>query len=235
MRMASTQDLAAPGAAAGPDFRHVRVWLFDLDNTLYPHGSELLAEAERRICLFIQRHIGLDEGEAWRLQKECLRDAGSTLAGLVRRFAIDPESYFAFVNDVDVTTLAPDPKLRAGLARLPGKRFVFTNNCARYAERVLGRLGITEMFDGICDIRAARFAAKPARGAYDAAITCSGAVPARAAMFDDAARNLLPAHALGMTTVWLRPPGGAAGAPHIHHETQDLGEFLHVIEVASTP
>lgn len=227
-----------PESAAGtplcrPDFTHIRAWIFDLDNTLYPHGSKVLVEAEQRICLFIQNHFGLSRDEARRLQKDCLAVEGSTLSGLVKRFGIDPEPYLAFVNDVDVTRLDPAPELRSGLSRLPGTRIVFTNNCANYAARVLNRLGIDDIFDAVCDIRHIGFAAKPARASYEKVLAHTAAAAKDCAMFEDSERNLVPAHALGITTVWL----GAQGAkppikpPHVHHCTDDLSQFLHSIEV----
>ena len=223
------------GAAPRLDFTHVRAWIFDLDNTLYPHGSEVLVEAEKRICRFIESHFGLSAADAWRLQKDCLRVEGSTLSGLVKRFAIDPEPYLAYVNDVDVTTLSPAPDLQRALARLPGKRIVFTNNCGHYAARVLSRLGIEDELDAICDIRTVGFAAKPSRASYEKVVDSLGVAPAKSAMFEDAERNLIPAHAMGMTTVWLRSPADRNAAPpaHIHHHTDDLTRFLNTIEVHS--
>jgi putative hydrolase of the HAD superfamily len=210
-------------------FQPIEGWLFDLDNTLYPYGSAVLLEAEQRICRFIEERFRLSKAEAWQLQKNCLAENGSTLAGLIERFAIDPEPYLAFVNDVDVTTLAPAPELKDALDGLPGKRAVFTNNCAHYAERVLDQLGIEECFDAICDIRTTGFAAKPTPSAYRAVVIA----PAHCAMFEDAERNLAPAHALGMTTVWLQNPGvDRLPLPsHVHHDTDDLARFLQSIKV----
>src|SRR5215467_11030901 len=98
----SAEEMAPPGGPVGaglrPNFRHIGAWLFDLDNTLYPFGSQVLIDAEQRICRFIEDRFGLPQSQAWRLQKDCLRDHGATLSGLVARFAIDPEAYFAFVN-----------------------------------------------------------------------------------------------------------------------------------------
>lgn len=232
-----TQDFVVTSPSPeGPDFSHVEAWIFDLDNTLYPPGSAVLLEAEQRICHFIEERLGLARADAWRLQKDCLREDGSTLAGLIKRFSIDPEPYLAFVNDVDVTTLSPAPQLREALARLPGKRIVFTNNCARYAERVLGRLGVADQFGAICDIRAIGFAAKPSPAAYTATVACTGVAPQRSAMFEDAERNLAPAHAIGMTTVWLRHPAEEHPPPaHVHHYTDDLVPFLHSIKVRTRP
>ncbi len=237
MRRALTQDFVVSGpspnkGATAPDFSHIEGWIFDLDNTLYPPGSAVLIEAEQRICRFIEERFGLAQADAWRLQKDCLIEDGSTLAGLIKRFAIDPEPYLAFVNDVDVTTLAPAPELRDALLRLPGPRVVFTNNCAHFAERVLTRLGIADQFGAICDIRTTGFAAKPAAKAYSATLARTGVPPERCAMFEDAERNLAPAHAIGMTTVWLRHTAQEHALPaHVHHCTDDLPRFLQSIKV----
>ena len=52
----------------------------------------------------------------------------------------------------------------------------------------------------------------------------------RAAVIEDIARNLAPAAALGMTTVWLRndSPVGVEGADgdHVHHVIDDLVPWL---------
>ena len=98
---------------------------------------------------------------------------------------------------------------------------------------MLDRLGIAPLFDEICDIRTVGFTAKPARASYEAVVARTGVSAARSAMFEDAERNLAPAHAMGMTTVWLKtaPDADAAAPPHVHHHTDDLTEFLHAIEV----
>src|SRR5688572_608217 len=132
-----------------PDFTAIEHWIFDLDNTLYAADATLMQGVEARICLFVQQELDLDPTQAWDLQKSYFRQYGTTLAGLMQNHSTDAESYLSFVNDVDVTTLAPDPHLVAGLARLPGKRIVFTNNCGRYAERVLEQLKILHLFDDV--------------------------------------------------------------------------------------
>jgi putative hydrolase of the HAD superfamily len=222
-------------ASARADFRHIEHWIFDLDNTLYAADATLMVELEARICRFVQRELGLDETRAWEVQKTYFRTYGTTLAGLMRHHGTDPEAYLSFVNDeVEVSGLIPDPQLLAGLERLPGKRFVLTNNCGRYGERVLTQLGMAHLFADIWDVRRSEFQPKPQRAAYDTLVRHANIVGPSAAMFDDLSANLEPARALGMTTVWLRKPGdGAAPLPHIDHATDDLAQFLHSIEVAN--
>ena len=123
---------------------------------------------------------------------------------------------------------------------MPGRRYIFTNGCRNHAARILDRLRIAHLFDEIWDIRTIGFQPKPEPAAYDRVVAAAGITPAGAAMFDDIARNLVPAHALGMTTVWLKtdqawahqgPEFPVASAGHIDHETADLTVFLNSIGI----
>jgi putative hydrolase of the HAD superfamily len=236
MSSASAQPELLENAAPKPDFRAVEHWIFDLDNTLYAADATLMRTVEARICLFVQQELDLDEIRAWDLQKSYFRQYGTTLAGLMQNYGTDAESYLSFVNDVDVSSLAPDPHLVAGLSRLPGKRFIFTNNCGRYAERVLEQLHILDLFDDVWDVRRTEFRPKPAQAAYDALTQHAEIACDRAAMFDDLSENLQPAHSLGMKTVWLRKAGDfSTPGAHVDYEADDLAQFLHAIKVASPP
>jgi putative hydrolase of the HAD superfamily len=234
MRQEKSRDFRGGRPLSGPDFRHVQSWIFDLDNTLYPADGGLMDLLESRIQAFVQRELGLDPTAAWEVQKRYFREHGTTLCGLMRHHRTDPEAYLGFVNDIDVSALAPNPQLVAALSRLPGERYVFTNNCGRYAERILKQLGIAHLFADIWDVRVMGFTPKPARAAYDAVVLRSNIPAAAAAMFDDLIANLEAAHALGMTTVWLRKRGQVlSGAAHIHHEIDDLVSFLQSVEVSA--
>jgi putative hydrolase of the HAD superfamily len=193
---------------------------------------------EERICVFVQNHFGLPRDAAWEIQKRYLRDYGSTLAGLVRHDGVDPDLYHDAVNDLAALSLKPDATLRAALLRLPGQRLVFTNNCGRYAANVLKALGIDDLFETIVDVRALDYVPKPQESAYDTLFQLGGFAPQTAALFDDSVRNLVPARARGMTTVWFNNGGGQSHwrvdgqALHIDHETDDLAAFLHAIRIS---
>jgi putative hydrolase of the HAD superfamily len=220
-----------------PDFRHIQNWIFDLDHTLYTVDKAQHVAMEERICIFVQRHFGIARKPAWEIQKRYLRDHGSTLAGLVLHHGVDPDTYHDAINDVDALMLRPNAALQAGLARLPGQRLVFTNNCGRFAERVLRQLGIDTLFGEIVDARALNFLPKPNPSAYDTLIARGGFAPEHAVLFDDSQRNLVPARARGMTTVWFNDGQGQSywriedAALHIDHETGDLAAFLHSVRV----
>lgn len=221
------------------DFGHVDSWVFDLDHTLYTFDAAGQARMEERICRYVQAHFGIARDPAWAIQKQYLKDYGSTLAGLVMHERIDPDEYHAAVNDLEAMDLQANAALRKGLERLPGRRFVFTNNCGRFAAGVLGKLGVDDLFDGIVDARIMDYVPKPQAGAYEALLRHGQFDPRRAALFDDSPRNLVPARALGMTTVWYNDGLGQSHwrlenpDAHIDHQTDDLPTFLQTIRTAS--
>jgi len=213
-----------------------RDWVFDLDNTLYPAACNLFLQVDRRIQQFIMDMFDAGPDEARKIQKSFFHEYGTTLNGLMRHHGVEPTVYLEYVHDIDVSPVPPDPALDRVLERLPGRKLVYTNGSVPHAERVLERLGVARHFGGVFDIVAAGYVPKPEPAAFDAFVARYEVDPARAVMFEDIARNLAPAHALGMTTVWLRSDhhwsGGDENDPHIHHAIDDLVEWL--ADVAET-
>ena len=182
---------------------HIESWIFDLDNSLYPASSNLFELIDLRMGEYIQQLLGCDPVEARRVQKGHFLAHGTTLAGLMRDHGVDPHEFLDFVHDIDLARLAADPVLVDALDRLPGRKFVFTNADAGYARRVLDRLGLANAFDGMHDIHAMAYVPKPHPDAYAVLCERHRIDPRRALFADDMARNLAPAKALGMTTVWV--------------------------------
>ena len=186
-----------------PRLAHVESWIFDLDNSLYPASTDLFALIDQRMGAYIERLLGCDPVEARRVQKQHFVAHGTTLAGLMRDHGVDPHDFLDFVHDIDLARLSADPALVTALDRLPGRKFVFTNADEAYARRVLDRLGLANAFDGMHDIHAMAYQPKPNPDAYSALCERHDIDPARALFADDMARNLAPAKAIGMTTVWV--------------------------------
>jgi 2,3,4,5-tetrahydropyridine-2-carboxylate N-succinyltransferase len=175
--------MTAPGL--GPDLAHVDTWLFDLDDTLYPPECELMALVNERMTAFVARQTGLPWDEARALQKRYYREHGTTLAGLMAFHRVDPAAFIAEVQDVAMDTVAPDPALRAALSRLPGRRLVFTNAGSRYAEKVLARLGLADLFEDVFHIEAADYIPKPQPACFARMLARHAVAPAGAAFFED--------------------------------------------------
>ena len=212
-------------------FYDIDAWVFDLDNTLYPAQHNLFAQVDKRMTAFIQDALSVSREEAYRLQKDYLRDYGTTLAGLMNRHNMAPDAFLDFVHDIDVSVLAPDTALRDMIDALPGRKFIFTNGTQDHATRVATRLGIGGLFHDIFDIVSANYVPKPNAQIYPAMLAQFGIEAQRSAFFEDMARNLPPAHALGMTTVLLRDAdtpdyGGPVGDEHIDHHAPDVKDIL---------
>ncbi|GGF08779.1 pyrimidine 5'-nucleotidase [Aliidongia dinghuensis] len=208
----------------------IEAWVFDLDNTLYPAGSNLFAQIAERMSEYIMRLLGVDAEAALAERKRLFQAYGTTMRGLMTEHAIDPHSFLAHVHDIDLTVIEPAPALDAALDGLSGRKLVFTNGSVRHAERVLERLGIARHFEVLFDIAAAEFQPKPHPSGYQKLIDLHAVVPARAAMVEDMARNLEPAAALGMLTLWVRSPldwqREGADEPYVHYQTDDLTGWL---------
>ncbi len=209
---------------------HIATWIFDLDNTLYPPEADLFALIDARMTDYIERLLGLGFEEARALQKGWFRDHGTTLAGLMREHHVDPRDFLDHVHDIALDRLVPDPALVEAIAVLPGRRLIYTNGDAAYAGRVLAALGLADLFEHVHDIHACAYVPKPDPLGYRALCDGHGVDPARAIFFEDMARNLAPAKALGMTTVWVNngSESGALGShpDFIDYETPALVPFL---------
>jgi putative hydrolase of the HAD superfamily len=220
-----------PPARTEPIDPHaIDTWIFDLDNTLYPARCNLFAQIDRRMGEFIQALLGLDAVAAKALQKQYFREHGTTMRGLMNEHGVDPHVFMEHVHTIDLEPVPPSPALAAALARLPGRKIVFTNGSVAHAERVLARRGIAEAFGGVFDIVASDFRPKPDPVPYAKLCTAYAVEPTRAVMVEDMVRNLLPAHAMGMRTVWVPTASewsrDGSDLDHVHHIAEDLEAWL---------
>lgn len=209
-------------------------WLFDLDNTLYSPYSDIFPRIHERMQLYIMERFGASAEEADALRFIYFRKYGTTLAGLMAEHRIEPQDFLDYIHDVPLDSITPDPHINAALARLSGRKIIFTNADKKHALRILAHLGMTAYFDGVFDIGDSAYVCKPETGAYQALLDRYGLDAGKCWMVDDMERNLHAASQLGMTTVWLRheapwlriKPGLAENYPHCHHVTEDLTGFL---------
>ena len=213
-----------------PRFAHVTDWIFDLDNTLYPASTRLFDLIDERMSAYVARLLDCDPVEARRVQKNYFRDHGTTLAGLMAHHDVDPHHFLDDVHDIPLDRIAPDQRLAEALRRLPGRRFVFTNGSDAYAGRVLAAIGIGEDFHGLIDIHACDYRPKPDPHGYGLLVERFGIDPTRAVLVEDMAKNLGPAKALGMTTIWVN--NGSENGDHlsdpaaIDFEITDVADWL---------
>ncbi|GAA6208553.1 pyrimidine 5'-nucleotidase [Cognatishimia sp. WU-CL00825] len=205
-------------------FSHVTTWVFDLDNTLYPPEVNLFAQIEQRMTQYVMGALSVPRDIANKLRTEYWHTYGTTLSGLMREHDVDPVPYLQDVHDISFENLTPDPDLIAYISALPGRKIVYTNGTAPYAENVLDARGLSPLFDAVYGIEHAGYLPKPERAAFDAIFTADGLRTEQAAMFEDDHRNLQAPHDMGLRTVHVAP--APVTAQHIHHHTDDLTGFL---------
>ncbi|WP_116091088.1 pyrimidine 5'-nucleotidase [Sphingomonas crusticola] len=215
-----------------PALAHIDAWIFDLDNTLYPASSDLFGLIDKRMTAYVARLTGLPHDEAYQLQKSYFREHGTTLSGLMAEHGVDPHEFLGDVHAIEMDVLREDRRLVDAIARLPGRKLIFTNGDTPYAQRVLARVGLSQTFEAIHDIHAMAYQPKPDPRAYRSMVDAFGIDPARALFADDLARNLAPAKALGITTLWIDNGSEQVGddkGDGIDYRTADLGQWLHEI------
>lgn len=196
------------------------IWLFDLDNTLHDAGAWVFGQISAAMTEFLRRELDLTPEAADELRRHYWRRYGATLIGVVRHHDVRAAH---FLSD---THRLPDLELQvaghahdlAALGRLPGRKVVLTNAPQRYAERVLGALGIVRHFDAVIAIEGMRMFGhlrpKPdARMLRHVAARLK--VPAsRCVLVEDTLEHQRAARRVGMRTVWmrryLREPGGSS-------------------------
>jgi putative hydrolase of the HAD superfamily len=182
-----------------------RVWLFDLDNTLHDANPHIFPHIHRSMREYIERLLGVDAAEASRIRERYWTRYGTTLAGLVRHHGVDPNHFLAETHRfMDLPSMVVyDRALATMLARLPGRKYVFSNAPTRYATAVLDIMGLRHRFDGIWTIERLRFAQKPSLAGFRRLLSRERLRPAQCVMVEDSAGNLKPARQLGMKTVLI--------------------------------
>jgi putative hydrolase of the HAD superfamily len=226
-------------------FGSIEAWVFDLDNTLYPHHL-LWQQVDDRIRAFIENFLKVSHDEAFRIQKDYYKRYGTTMRGLMSEHGLNPDDYLEFVHRIDHSPLEPNPALGAALQKLPGRKLILTNGTRKHADAVMKRLAVHEHFEDVFDIIAAELEPKPSPKTYERFLVRHEVDPGKAAMFEDLARNLEAPHALGMTTVLVVPQGQrevfredweleGRDDPHVDHVTDDLAGFLEAIAPLITP
>ena len=240
-RQASSVPLPlAPASDVRARFAHVDTWVFDLDNTLYPPGSEMWPQIDNRITLYLMHLFGLDGLSARALQKYYYRRYGTTLHGLMAEHDISHADFLEFVHDIDRSSLLPNLELAKSIGQLPGRKLILTNGSRTHALRTAEQLGLSLLFEDVFDIVAGDLIPKPDIGAYEKFFAKHHVDPTRAAMFEDIARNLLVPHQRGMVTILVVPKVAAADYrepwertgltdPHVEFVADDLARFLSML------
>ena len=189
-------------------------WLFDLDNTLHNASPHIFPHINRSMTAYMAEHLRLSEADAGELRAKYWRSYGATLLGLIRHHDTDPQHFLWHTHQFPdlARMLVSEVGLRHALRRLRGRKILFSNAPAHYAEAILALLNIGDLFDAVYTVERVRFQPKPEAGGFRHILQREGLVAKRCVMVEDSLPNLRAAKKLGMKTVWVtresRHPSG---------------------------
>ena len=215
------------------DLKKIKYWIFDLDNTLYSGDTKVFDQVDKKMSKFISEKLNVSIEEAKKIQKNYFHEYNTTLNGMIKNHEIDADEFLEFVHDVNLDFLKANKPLEREISNLNGKKFIFTNGSKAHAANVTKRIGIEKLFDGVFDIVESDFIPKPSIEPYKKIIEKYKIEPQYSIFIEDIARNLKPAHELGMKTVWIKndEPWAAkfSDSDFINYKTDNLAKFLKEI------
>ena len=210
----------------------INTWIFDLDNTLYSADSGIFQQVSDLMGKFVSKHLNIDISEAKKIQSKYYKQNGTTLRGMMDNHGVDPDEFLEEVHNLDYSIVGPNYKLNEALDKLKGRKIIYTNANQKHVDNVLLRLELTNKFDEIYDIKMASYIPKPAIEPYKKLIEKFNIDPQYSIMFDDIAKNLVPAKNVGFTSVWIDhgyenfSDDIKSSEKYLDYKTKDLSLFL---------
>ena len=210
----------------------INTWIFDLDNTLYSADSGIFQQVHKLMGEFISKNLQLNIEEAKKLQSKYYKQHGTTLRGMMDNHGIDPDYFLDEVHKLDYSIVGANKILNEELHKLKGRKIIYTNANKKHADDVLKKIDLNNYFDEIFDIKMANYIPKPDIEAYEKLINLYNIDPNTSAMFDDIAKNLVPAKKVGFTPVWIDAgyenfsDDIKASKNYLDYTTRDLSLFL---------
>jgi len=217
------------------DFKSIKFWIFDLDNTLYSGKTKVFEQVDKKMSKYISEKLNVGIEEAKKIQKNYFYEYNTTLNGMIKNHKIDANEFLEFVHDIDINFLKNDNKLGEELKKLVGKKIIFTNGSKKHAINVTQKIGIEKYFDAIFDIVDSGFVPKPSIEPYKKLVEKHKIDPKLCVFVEDIARNLKPAYEMGMKTVWIENDEPWASkfsdSNFVNYKTNNLSEFLRKINL----
>ncbi len=210
----------------------INTWIFDLDNTLYSADSGIFQQVHKLMGEFISNNLNMDMTEAKKLQTKYYKQHGTTLRGLMDNHGIDPDHFLDEVHRLDYSIVDSNKMLNQELQKLEGRKIIYTNANKKHVIDVLDRIDLTDFFDEIFDIKMANYIPKPELKPYEQIIDLFNINPGTSAMFDDIAKNLVPAKKVNFTSIWIDAgyenfsDDVEASKEYLDFQTRDLSLFL---------
>ena len=222
--------------------KEMKYLLLDLDGVCYgSHNGYPLEKVfglvSKRMTLFIQEKLGLDEKKAKELQTNYFYKYNTSLNGLMLHHNVIGDEFLKYVHDIDISFMKEDKIMRNELENLDMEKFIFTNGSAEHAQNILTRLGVYDLFgkEKVFDIKDAGYVPKPEAQTFDLMVKKFGIKPKETIYIEDIAKNLSIGFERGCTTVWLINDEHFgkidSDKDYISHKIENLSLFLKEIRL----
>jgi len=222
--------------------KEMKYLLLDLDGVCYgSHNGYPLEKVfglvSKRMTLFIQEKLGLDEKKAKELQTNYFYKYNTSLNGLMLHHNVIGDEFLKYVHDIDISFMKEDKIMRNELENLDMEKFIFTNGSAEHAQNILTQLGIYDLFgkEKVFDIKDAGYVPKPEAQTFDLMVKKFGIKPKETIYIEDIAKNLSIGFERGCTTVWLINDEHFgkidSDKDYISHKIENLSLFLKEIRL----
>ena len=224
------------------NLKEMKYLLLDLDGVCYgSHNGYPLEKVfglvSKRMTLFIQEKLGLDEKKAKELQTNYFYKYNTSLNGLMLHHNVIGDEFLKYVHDIDISFMKEDKIMRNELENLDMEKYIFTNGSAEHAQNILTRLGIYDLFgkEKVFDIKDAGYVPKPEAQTFDLMVEKFGINPKETIYIEDIAKNLSIGFERGCTTVWLINDEHFgkidSDKDYISHKIENLSLFLKEIRL----
>ena len=224
------------------NLKEMKYLLLDLDGVCYgSHNGYPLEKVfglvSKRMTLFIQEKLGLDEKKAKELQTNYFYKYNTSLNGLMLHHNVIGDEFLKYVHDIDISFMKEDKIMRNELENLNMEKFIFTNGSAEHAQNILTRLGVYDLFgkEKVFDIKDAGYVPKPEAQTFDLMVKKFGINPKETIYIEDIAKNLSIGYERGCTTVWLINDEHFgkidSDKDYISHKIENLSLFLKEIRL----
>ena len=224
------------------NLKEMKYLLLDLDGVCYgSHNGYPLEKVfglvSKRMTLFIQEKLGLDEKKSKELQTNYFYKYNTSLNGLMLHHNVIGDEFLQYVHDIDISFMKKDKIMRNELENLNMEKFIFTNGSAQHAQNILTRLGIYDLFgkEKVFDIKDAGYVPKPEAQTFDLMVKKFDINPKETIYIEDIAKNLSTGFEKGCTTVWLINDEHFgkidSDKDYISHKIENLSLFLKEIRL----
>lgn len=219
---------------------HIDAFIFDLDDTLYPHGAFLTMDNFLSMLNEYAAEVNslpLEKAQAvtesfLKNQQAGVSNEGDIIVKWQHEYNFNLQDFTNRLDNLDASHMQPCQRTLELLDAMPVRKVIFTNAHKSHAERMLEILEMSHHFEHICDYVSRGQRMKPNPDIYQELVERLDLDASKCVMVEDRPENLRPAKQLGMSTVLVHPHDHiGADADYVDMRHKDVIEWLENVRI----